>query len=87
MTAAFLWQADGPQQGTRGVTDNARRARQVAADCLRSDAANSAVIEEAVPDLGVRTMVGGYFRTGRGWRAKVDAGGRVWWVPVRAEGP
>jgi hypothetical protein len=83
--SAFLWQADGPQRGTRGVTDDARRARQVAADCLRSGAASSAVIEEAIPDLGMRTIVGGYFRTGRGWRAKVGAAGQVWWVPVRAE--
>ena len=40
------------------------------------------MVEEAVSDLGMRTLVDGYFRTGREWRAKVGAGGRVWWVPV-----
>jgi hypothetical protein len=79
---AFLWQADGPLQGARGVTDDAGRARRAAADCLRSGAASSAVVEEALPDLWVRTLAGGYAWTGHGWRAKVGAGGRVWWVPL-----
>jgi hypothetical protein len=43
------------------------------------------VVEEAVPDLGTRTIVGGYFRTGRGWQARIGPGGTVKWVPVTAE--
>jgi hypothetical protein len=79
---AFLWQADGPTMGTRGVAEDPRKARRLAAECLRSGAASSAVVEEALSDLGMRTLVGGYFRTGRGWRATVGAGGRVRWRPV-----
>ena len=86
MTAsAFLWQADGPQQGSRGVSDDQGRARRLAADCLRSGAASSAIVEAALTDLGTRTLAGGYYRTGRAWRAKVGPGGRVWWVPVTAQ--
>lgn len=70
MTARFLWQADGPQQGARGVSDDWRRARQHAADLLRSGQASSALVEEA-PGR-------------RRWQARVGARGRVTWVPVKA---
>lgn len=79
---AFLWQADGKAMGSRGVCGNAREARRIAADRLRSGAADSAVVEAALTDLGMRTLAGGYFRTGRAWQARTGPGGRVWWVPV-----
>ena len=80
--AAFLWQADGPTMGTRGVADDPRKARQLAAECLRSGSADSAEVEEALSDLGMRTLVGGYFRTGHRWRGQVGIGGRVRWTRV-----
>jgi len=45
-TTAFLWQADGPEQGARGVCGDRRKARRAAADLLRSGQASSAVVEE-----------------------------------------
>lgn len=79
MTAAFLWQADGPAMGSRGVCGDQGRARRLAAECLRSGAADTAVVEEAVTDLMAQTLADGYRRTGPRWSARVGAGGRVRW--------
>lgn len=84
MTAAFLWQADGPEIGTRGVVDDEGRARRLAAECLLSGTAVTAVVDEAATDLGRRTLESGYHRTGRGWAGRVDGGGRVRWTRVTA---
>lgn len=82
---AWLWQADGPQMGIRGVVDNSGRARRLAAECLRSGDANSAIIEEAATGgLGAQTLAAGYPRSGRKWQARVGARGRVRWTAVRA---
>lgn len=84
MSVAFLWQADGPKIGTRGVVDDAERARELAGECLQSGTAVSAVVEEAAAELGMRTLESGYHRTGRGWRARVDGAGRIRWTRVTA---
>jgi len=76
----FLWQADGPVRGGRGVCDDRRKARQDAAACLRSGQASLAVVEEATAELGLRTLTSGYYSTGRKWQARVGMNGRVRWV-------
>ena len=81
MTPAFLWQADGPQQGARGVCGDQRKARRRAADLLRSGQASTAVVEEAAAELGERTLTAGYYCTGLRWQGRAGAGGRVRWVP------
>jgi hypothetical protein len=78
----YPWRADGPGRATLGVVEDPRRARRLAAECLRSGSADSAEVEEALSDLGMRTLVGGYFRTGHRWRGRVGAGGRVRWTQV-----
>jgi len=81
----YLWQADGPRQGARGVSDDERRARRAAADLLRSGQASTAVVEEAAPDLGGLTLTDGYYPSGLRWQAtRVGTHGRVRWMPVRA---
>jgi hypothetical protein len=85
VTAAWLWQADGPLMGTRGVAGDSGRARRLAAECLLSGTADSAVVEEAATGgVGAQTLAGGYPRSGRKWRATVGARGRVRWVAVTA---
>lgn len=86
MTGAFLWQADGPRQGARGVCGSERRARRAAADLLRSGQASSATVEEAATELGQRTLTDGYYPSGLSWQGRLGARGRVRWVPARREG-
>jgi hypothetical protein len=82
---AWLWQADGPQMGVRGVVGDPGRARRLAAECLLSGVADSAVIEEAATGgVGAQTLAAGYPRTGRRWLASVGARGRIQWTAVRA---
>lgn len=80
MSLAFLWQADGPEVGSRGVTDDEGTARKRAAACLLSGSAVAAVVQEATAELGMRTLTDGYHRTGREWRGSVGAGGQVRWT-------
>lgn len=86
MTGAFLWQADGPRQGARGVSDSRRRARRAAGDCLRAGQASSALVEEAAMELGQRTLADSYYAIGQRWQGRLGARGRVRWVPARREG-
>ncbi len=81
--SVFLWQADGPEQGARGVTDDQRRARRAAAGLLRDGQASSAVIEEAAAELGMRTLNADYYATGQRWQGRLGARGRVRWVTAR----
>ena len=85
--AAFLWRADGPRQGSRGVTDDGRKARRAAADLLRTGQATAAYVEEAAMELGERTLADSYYATGRKWQGRVGARGRVRWVPAAPGGP
>ena len=80
--SVYLWQADGPRQGARGVSDDERRARRAAADLLRCGQASSALIEEAAAELGERTLNAGYYAIGQKWRARVGAQGHVTWEPA-----
>lgn len=80
MITVFLWQADGPRQGGRGVSGDQGSARRAAAGRLRSGAATTAVVEEATAGIGIRTLADGYCPTGEAWRARV-ADGRVTWMP------
>lgn len=80
MITVFLWQADGPSRGERGVSGDRRAARQAAAGCLRSGEATAAVVEEATTELGIRTLAVGYHRTGQRWQARAGPAGRIWWV-------
>ena len=82
--SVYLWQADGPEQGARGVTDDEQAARRAAAVLLQDGRASSAVVEEAVPELGMRTLTAGYYPTGQRWDGRLGAQGRVRWVPARA---
>jgi hypothetical protein len=79
----WLWQADGPASGGRGVSGDrlaARRAAEVR--LLRGDAAE-AVVEEAVTDLSPQTLAEGYRRTGPRWVAAAGPGPHVRWVPAQ----
>jgi hypothetical protein len=80
----YLWQADGPLNGGRGVCGELGSAREAAEGCLRRGAATGAVVEEAVPEIGIRTLADGYCRTGEAWRAEPAPGGGITWVPVTA---
>jgi hypothetical protein len=84
VTAAWLWQADGPLMGTRGIVDDSGRARRLAVECLLSGDASSAVVEEAAAELGERALIDGYHRTGRRWQATVGAHGRIGWTAMTA---
>jgi hypothetical protein len=86
VTAAFLWQADGPRQGARGVSDSRRRARRAAGDCLRAGHASTAVVVEAAAELGMRTLADSYYAIGQKWQGQLGARGRVRWVPAKGEG-
>lgn len=79
MTVVYPWRADGPGRATLGVVEDPARARRLAGQCLLSGVAETAVIEQAVTDLGAQTLLGGYFRTGQRWRGRVESGGRVRW--------
>ena len=68
--SVYLWQADGPEQGARGVTDDERTARRHGEDLLRCGQADSAVVEQA--------------GTGLSWHARAGARGRVQSVPAEA---
>jgi hypothetical protein len=84
----YLWQADGAASGARGVSHDRQAARRAAEGRLLSGEAATATVEEAVAELGARTLGDDYYwRTGKRWRARVGAGGRVRWAPARTEAP
>jgi hypothetical protein len=79
----WLWQADGLLSGERGVSGDRDGACRAAEGLLLSKAATTAVVEEATTELGIQTLINGYWRTGKRWQARVGAGGQVQWVPVK----
>lgn len=89
MTPVFLWQADGPASEASGMTGDRDKAQEAAAERLLSGRATSALVEEAVAEVGA-VVAGGarqshYRRTGEAWLA-ADAGqDGIEWVPVNAE--
>jgi hypothetical protein len=80
--SVFLWQADGPRQGGRGISGDQASARRAAEGRLHSGQATAALIEEAVVGLGTRTLTFAYYPTGPRWRARVGAPGHVTWEPA-----
>ena len=87
MIVVWLWQADGPASGGRGVSGDRAAAAAAAIGRLRSGDATEAVVEEAETDLGTRTLAGGYYRTGPGWVARTGPDLSVCWVPLERGGP
>ena len=89
MTPVFLWQADGPASEASGMTGDRDKAQEAAAERLLSGAATSALVEEAVAEVGGMTAGGArqshYRRTGEAWQADHDGQDGVRWVPVKAE--
>jgi hypothetical protein len=77
----FLWEADGPEQGCRGVSGDELGARQAATECLRNGQATTARVEAAVTAIGTATLTDDYRRTGDAWQARLSDG-RVTWAPV-----
>jgi len=90
VSAVFLWQADGPGGDASGACDDEDGARRAAAECLLSGRAASALVEEAVAEVGA-VVAGGarqscYRRTGEAWQAAAaGTGDEISWVPVSAE--
>jgi hypothetical protein len=79
----FLWQADGPARGDRGVCGDLAAARLAAEGCLRGGA-SSALVEAATRGLGVGSLDGDWCPTGAAWLAEPLPGGGVRWTPVTA---
>ena len=74
----WLWDAGRAS----GVTDNEMLARQRAGARLRAGQADTARIESAVAEMGLRTMTCGYQRTGSGWQARRGPRGGFRWMPL-----
>lgn len=84
MVIVYLWSA-----GTaRGVTDTRRKARRHAACWMRSQNADTAMVEQAHFISGIESMEVGYARTARDpyWIGQRHPGGRVSWL-VRVRTP
>jgi hypothetical protein len=90
----YLWEAVARDvaapQSSLGVSDDDGRARDAAADCLRSGRARLAYVESACLATGAVSLIRDYVRTGSGWWATPDPAGGVAWVrfadPVAAAG-
>jgi len=66
----WLWDVCGPESCGHGVSDDEGRAKRIAEDYLHNGTATVAKVESAFLDIGIRTLIDGYARTGRGWRAR-----------------
>ena len=73
----YLWSAGT----TRGVTDTRRKARKHAACCMRSQNADTAIVEQAHFVPGIESMEDGYARAARDpyWIGERHPGGRISW--------
>jgi hypothetical protein len=86
----FTWTAEGPHGDAGGMSGDPDGARQAAAEFLLTGQATSALVEEAVAEVGA-VIPGGarqteYRRTGEAWHATAPgAGDEIDWVPVSAE--
>ena len=78
----YLWQADGPEQGSRGVCGDQVSARAKAEGCMNEQGATMALIREAVPGL-TAGLDDGWCPTGDAWRAEFGDDGSVVWAPVK----
>ena len=79
----YLWDADGPASGARGVTDDPARAQEAAEACLTNGQATAARVEKTNLVTGIRALNPGYTRLGHGWTAQPRRKGRIRWVPLR----
>jgi hypothetical protein len=71
----YLWEAvrDTPEpRFTLGVSDDDKRARDAAEDCLRDGQVGLARVELARLATNARSLTRDYVRTGLGWRATSD---------------
>jgi hypothetical protein len=78
----WLWDAGS----THGVTDDGSWAREAASASMRSSGANTGRVESAILVTGTLTLTTEYRRTGSGWLAQRDRGGRTRWEPLLAAG-
>ena len=87
MSVDYLWDADGPARGSRGVCDDQAAARAKAERCMKDDGAPRALIRAATPGVDVGGLDDGWCPTGDAWLAEFDPGGDVTWVPVSLAEP
>ena len=73
----FLWSAGTAE----GVTDNPRKARDDAAALMRSQEADTALVEKAYFMPGFGSLETGYLSAGPCWTARRHPSGRVSWRP------
>lgn len=80
----YLWTAvardNAEPHGNLGISDNDRRARDAAEQCLRDGRAQLAFVEAARTGMIPCTFVPCYVRTGSGWWAVPGPVGEVQWI-------
>lgn len=84
MSVEYLWHADGPERGSRGVCGDQAAARLAAEGCISKEGATEARIHAATPGLEVLGLDDGWCPTGDARLAAIIPGGGVTWVPVSA---
>ena len=77
----FLWSAGTAE----GVTDNPRKAHDDAAALMRSQEADTALVEKAYFIPGFGSLETGYLPAGPCWTARRHPNGRVSWRPCGRE--
>jgi hypothetical protein len=78
----WLWRAGSAE----GVTDDEVKARTAAASFMRSNRVNTAVVEMAYFDDGVKSLSSGYVSADAWrWVARLHPGSRVSWSSVAAK--
>jgi hypothetical protein len=82
----WVWDAQGPDRGEVGVSDNEKRARKRAKESLLCTGASEVLVEQAYLQSGAKTLNYGYARTGHGWRGRRTPRGRVIWRKLVAAG-
>jgi hypothetical protein len=84
VSTEYLWQADGPEQGSRGVCGDQAAARLTAEGCMNGEGATQALIRAATPGLETAGLDDGWCPTGDAWLAVPIPGG-VEWTAVAAQ--
>jgi hypothetical protein len=82
----YLWQTDGPRQGSRGVCRDHVAARRAAEGCINTEGATQALIQAATPGLETAGLDDGWCPTGDAWLAEFHDDGGIAWAPVKAMG-
>jgi hypothetical protein len=85
----FPWTATGPHGEASGISEDREKAQQAAEEHLAAGRAVTALVEEAVAEVGAPVngaRQSGYRRTGEAWHAvAAGAGDAVSWVPAEAQ--